>query len=500
MGNDSSKAAKKAAAAPAETSSAEHSVPPSAALSVNLSESEETPLSEKKISLDDFELLKVIGRGSFGKVYLARCTSSALRLPATAHPSAEGESVHAPTSSKSDRGSKTKGSAQRPLLAKGHIFALKVMAKSIFRDRQQVEQIKQERLLLESMQHPFITRLTFAWQSKDKIYLVTPFCSGGEVFHWLKAQGRFPEARVRLYAAELLLALQYMHSKGVLYRDLKPENILLDGEGHIVLTDFGLSKQAAVFGSAGDPRSNTFCGTPEYLSPEVLLGQARASEAGVAPEAYGSSVDWWALGTILWEMLHGLPPYYSTDQGSMYRAIVRAALPARAAHISEACYAVLAGLLDRDVGRRLAFVATLKQHAWFSGLVWQDVLARKVSPDFIPPANGVLPGERGAGAPAPSTGQVVVSNFDSEFTQEEPLESLKENGAGALYRTASGRAMMGTSGTGAGTAFENFTYTGRTDRLDSVSTSVATSHSHGAGDQAGNADGRLRKADSFSWR
>ena len=134
------------------------------------------------------------------------------------------------------------------------------------------------------------------------------FVNGGELFHHLQREKRFSEPRVVFYAAEILTALQYLHENGVIYRDLKPENILLRDDGHITLTDFGLCKEGL---TSDQDRTDTFCGTPEYLAPEVLKG-----------EGYTKSVDWWSFGSLVFEMLAGLPPFYSQDVQEMYKNIM----------------------------------------------------------------------------------------------------------------------------------------------------------------------------------
>lgn len=135
-------------------------------------------------------------------------------------------------------------------------------------------------MILEKLNHPFIVKLHYAFQTPEKLYFVIDFLNGGELFWHLRKEHRFSEDRTRFYAAEIVLALECLHKNGVIYRDLKPENVLLDKDGHIKLTDFGLSKT----GISGDNMSYTFCGTPEYLAPEIVKGSG-----------HNKAVDWWSL-------------------------------------------------------------------------------------------------------------------------------------------------------------------------------------------------------------
>lgn len=162
-----------------------------------------------------------------------------------------------------------------------------------------------EKRVLQISRHPFVVRLRYSFQSETTLYLVMDFCSGGELFTQLRKRGKFTEQMSRFYAAEVLLALEYLHDKlGIIYRDLKPENILLDTKGHVKLTDFGLSKE--------NKRTNSFCGTPEYLAPEILLGQG-----------HDSAVDWWSFGCLIYELLAGLPPFSSRNKTQLYYDILK---------------------------------------------------------------------------------------------------------------------------------------------------------------------------------
>jgi serum/glucocorticoid-regulated kinase 2 len=263
-----------------------------------------------------------------------------------------------------------------------------------------------------------------ALQTRDKLYLVTDYIPGGELFFWLKRDRVFSQSRVRLYAAELVLALEHLHDHDVVYRDLKPENILLDGEGHIKLTDFGLSKEAVTgFGSEGG--TLTFCGTPEYLAPEILENTG-----------HGKAVDWWSLGTLLYEMCAGLPPFYDENIEDMYEKIMTAEL-SFPRHFLPETRSLLSGLLQRDYRRRLGYHGAdeIKKHPFFASISWDDVAHRRVTPVFCPP---------------PPTTDSDVPNFEDEFTRETPMDSVPDSRA-QLSSTQAERAH-----------FEGFTYTGTT--------------------------------------
>ncbi|POW08679.1 hypothetical protein PSTT_07357 [Puccinia striiformis] len=308
------------------------------------------------LTIDSFELLKVIGKGSFGKVMQVR---------------------------KKDT---------------GRIYALKTIRKAHIVSRSEVTHTLAERTVLAQITNPFIVPLKFCFQNPDKLYLVLSFINGGELFHHLQREGRFSEERSRLYTAELLSALECLHSMDVIYRDLKPENILLDYTGHIALCDFGLCKLN--MGEA--ERTNTFCGTPEYLAPEVIKG-----------EGYGKTIDWWTLGILLYEMLSGLPPYYDEDHHTMYRKILKDPLTFPA-EIKPDARALLTGLLDREPNTRLGAKGAedIKRHAFFAKSIdWDRLNSKGYRPPFKPSVESAAD----------------ASNFDSEFTSEMPMDSVVED-------------------------------------------------------------------------
>ncbi|CAO3692520.1 unnamed protein product [Rhizopus stolonifer] len=341
------------------------------------------------ITFDAFELLRVIGRGSFGKVYVVR---------------------------KKDT---------------NRIYAMKVLRKSRIISRSEVTHTMAEKTVLAKIRNPFIVPLKFAFQSPDKLYLVLAFINGGELFHHLQLEGKFSEERSRFYTAELLSALECLHDFNVVYRDLKPENILIDYNGHIALCDFGLCK----LNMSENERTNTFCGTPEYLAPELLLGQG-----------YSKTVDWWTLGVLLYEMMTGLPPFYDENTNEMYRKILQDELRFPD-DVSSDARGLLRGLLTRDPDERLGNKGSeeIKNHPFFASIDWRKLNQKKLQPPYKPSVESAYD----------------TQNFDDEFTSEAPQESLvddsqisstmQEQFAGFTYNPANehmGESYTGTSAVG----------------------------------------------------
>jgi len=246
---------------------------------------------------------------------------------------------------------------------------MKVLNKDMIMQRQELEHAKAEKSVLQKLVHPFLVNLNYSFQTPDKLYFVMDYINGGELFYHLQKDKRFPEDRARFYLAEIACGLEYLHSNGVIYRDLKPENLLLTGDGHICLTDFGLAKEGLV---CEDARTSTFCGTPEYLAPEVLNG-----------EEYGKAVDWWSFGTLMYEMLTGLPPFYCEDVQKMYQKIISAPLNIPTFFSPEARDIVIK-FLDRDPKTRLSDPRLVRSHSFYASIDWEKLESKEIKPPFVP--------------------------------------------------------------------------------------------------------------------
>jgi serine/threonine protein kinase len=301
----------------------------------------------RKVGVGAFALLKVVGKGSFGKVMQVRKRDT------------------------------------------GRVYAMKVLTKSNIIKRNQVEHTRTERNVLGRIVHPFIVGLNYAFQTQDKLFLVLDYCSGGELFFHLGREGKFEEDRARFYAAQIVLALEHLHSLNVIYRDLKPENVLLDHKGNVRLTDFGLSKENV---EGVDSGAHSFCGTPEYLAPEVL------NRTG-----HGRAVDWWSLGALLYEMLTGLPPFYCRDRNLLFEKIRKGDLD-YPDYLSPEARDILMRLLNRDPRNRLGCgpgdAAELRAHPFFRTIDWKALLNGKIPAPWVPAV----------------ASSMDTSQFDAEFT------------------------------------------------------------------------------------
>uniref|UniRef100_G3NRQ9 Serine/threonine-protein kinase Sgk1 n=1 Tax=Gasterosteus aculeatus aculeatus TaxID=481459 RepID=G3NRQ9_GASAC len=320
----------------------------------------------------DFDFLAVIGKGTFGKVLLAK------------------------------------------LKADSKFYAVKVLQKKVILKKKEQKNIMAERnVLLKSLKHPFLVRLHYSFQTPEKLYFVLDYVNGGELFFHLQRERCFSEPRARFYAAEVASAIGYLHSLNIVYRDLKPENILLDSQGHVVLTDFGLCKE----GIEPEGTTSTFCGTPEYLAPEVLR-----------KEAYDRTVDWWCLGAVTYEMIHSLPPFYSRDVDEMYDGILHKPLPLPPGKSAAVC-SLLVGLLQKDQHRRLGAIADfleIKNHAFFSSINWDDLDHKRITPPYNPNVRG------------PADTQHIDPEFTREMVPNSVSRSPELNGSSSSNNAFNG--------------------------------------------------------------
>ncbi|KAF5867238.1 serine/threonine protein kinase psk1 [Aspergillus alliaceus] len=304
----------------------------------------------RKMTTDDFEPLLCLGKGSFGTVLLVR---------------------HALT---------------------GKLYAQKQFRKaSITVHKKLVEQTKTERMILESVnRHPFVVKLFYAFQDHEKLYLILEYAQGGELFTHLAMERMFDEDAAAFYMAEMVLALEHLHQNvGVIYRDLKPENCLLDHEGHLLLTDFGLSKISA----SDDDRCNSSLGTIEYMAPEVIQGKP-----------YGKACDWWSLGALAYDLLTGSPPFKANNHAKLQEKILKQKLPLPY-FLGPDAKDLLTRLLRKDPAKRLGYhmpkdLQTIKNHRFFRKIDWKALTRREVTPPIIPVV----------------TDPALAENFSNDFT------------------------------------------------------------------------------------
>uniref|UniRef100_A0A4W3HHF5 Ribosomal protein S6 kinase n=1 Tax=Callorhinchus milii TaxID=7868 RepID=A0A4W3HHF5_CALMI len=309
----------------------------------------------EKADPTQFELLKVLGQGSFGKVFLVR-------------------KIIGPDA--------------------GQLYAMKVLRKATLKVRDRVR-TKMERDILVEVNHPFIVKLHYAFQTEGKLYLILDFLRGGDVFTRLSKEVMFTEEDVKFYLAELALALDHLHSLGIVYRDLKPENILLDEGGHIKLTDFGLSKESV----DQEKKAYSFCGTVEYMAPEV-----------VNRRGHTQSADWWSFGVLMFEMLTGTLPFQGKDRNETMNMILKAKL-GMPQFLSPEAQSLLRMLFKRNPTNRLGAgpdgVEEIKRHPFFSTIDWNKLVRKEIQPPFKP----------ASGKPEDTF------CFDPEFTAKTPKDS-----------------------------------------------------------------------------
>ncbi|XP_043102670.1 protein kinase C zeta type isoform X4 [Puntigrus tetrazona] len=313
------------------------------------------------LGLGDFDLIRVIGRGSYAKVLLVR------------------------------------------LKKNEQIYAMKVVKKELVHDdekkRKDIDWVQTEKHVFEQAStNPFLVGLHSCFQTESRLFLVIEYVNGGDLMFHMQRQRKLPEEHARFYAAEICIALNFLHEKGIIYRDLKLDNVLLDQDGHIKITDYGMCKEGI---RPGDTTS-TFCGTPNYIAPEILRG-----------EDYGFSVDWWALGVLMFEMMAGRSPFdIITDNPDMnteeYLFQVILEKPIRIPRsLSVKAASVLKGFLNKDPKERLGCqvqtgFTDIKSHTFFRSIDWDQLEQKQVTPPFKPQI----------------TDDYGLDNFDTQFTNE----------------------------------------------------------------------------------
>jgi serine/threonine protein kinase len=299
--------------------------------------------------MEDFEKVRTLGTGTFGRVYLVK---------------------HQET---------------------GKFYALKVLRKMDVVRLKQVDHIKNEKNILLELNHPFIVTLYATWQDETNLYMLMDYVIGGELFSYLRRAGRFANDTARMYAAMVVMALEHLHAKNILYRDLKPENLLIDKQGYLKICDFGFAKHV-------EDRTWTLCGTPEYLAPEIIQSKG-----------HGKAVDWWALGVLLFEMLAGYPPFFDDNPFGVYEKILagRIHFPS---HFDPDAKDLVRKLLAADRTQRLGNLKggaeDVKNHPYFQTIDWQQLLEAKMRAPIV----------------VRSKGEGDASNFETyEEVEDQPV-------------------------------------------------------------------------------
>ncbi|ESO87648.1 hypothetical protein LOTGIDRAFT_127378 [Lottia gigantea] len=318
------------------------------------SPSAERGRSKPKHRLSDFHFIKVLGKGSFGKVMLAE----------------------------------RKGSEE--------VYAIKVLKKDVIIQDDDVEcTMTEKRILALSAKHPFLTALYSCFQTEERLFFVMEYVNGGDLMFQIQRARKFDEPRARFYAAEVTLALMFLHRHGIIYRDLKLDNILLDAEGHCKIADFGMCKEGMFEGKT----TQTFCGTPDYIAPEILQELE-----------YDASVDWWALGVLMYEMMAGQPPFEADNEDDLFESILHDDV-LYPVWLSKEAVSILKGFMTKNPSKRLGCVKVqglekaICLHPFFQDKIdWELLEQRKVKPPFKPKIKS----------------KTDANNFDKDFTSEEP--------------------------------------------------------------------------------
>ncbi|TMW64456.1 hypothetical protein Poli38472_013078 [Pythium oligandrum] len=319
------------------------------------------------LTIHDFEMVSVLGKGSFGAVMLVRFKKD------------------------------------------GRIFALKIIKKTNM-DKADIRNAMEERQILQRINHPYICSLVFAFQTNERLYLGMKYYAAGDLFYHLNMRGQLRVKDAQLYSAELVLAISYLHELNILYRDLKPSNVMIDSDGHIGVVDFGLSKQH-IYGSSHGVK--TLSGTAEYVAPEALTQMEDGSRS------YGKAYDWWSLGIVLYEMLVGESPFYDKNEHKMLRKIAYADAVFPPDFPREALDLVR-GLLCKDPSRRLGSermggVEAIKSDRFFRGIDWEKLARREIPANWKPKL----------------TSETDTRYVDPEFIDEGPPSAAYDPSVGA---------------------------------------------------------------------
>ena len=318
-----------------------------------------------KVVRGDFDEMKVLGKGSFGKVLLVRYKKNQ------------------------------------------KLYAMKILKKAVIMKNNEEIHTKTERKILAKINHPFIVSLYFAFQDEKKLYLITEFMQGGELFYHLHRERFFSNERTQFYAAEIVLALDHLHKNNCIYRDLKPENVLLDKDGHIKLADFGLSK---IMLEKNKAKAFTLCGTPDYLAPEIL-----------EDKGYDKTVDWWSLGALIYEMLVGYSPFKMKKGEQLNIEKYKAPVPLHN-HFTPEAKMIITDLLVVEPSKRLGYgsngTENIKKHPFFKDINWEELYNKKVEPEFVPKIFNELD----------------LGNFDKFFTNENVFEPESEMNSASVLK------------------------------------------------------------------
>ncbi|TNM91547.1 hypothetical protein fugu_019927 [Takifugu bimaculatus] len=358
-------------------------------ISISITETEAEPVyavprkdHAPKYAIEDFALHKLLGKGSFGKVFLAELKRS------------------------------------------GQFFAVKALKKDVVLMDDDVECTMVERRVLSlAWESPFLAHLYCTFQTKENLFFVMEYLNGGDLMFHIQNCHRFALDRATFYGAEIICGLQFLHSKGIIYRDLKLDNILLDSDGHIKIADFGMCKE----NMQEESQTSTFCGTPDYIAPEILLGQK-----------YNSSVDWWSFGVLLYEMLTGQSPFHGHNEEALFQSI-RTDNPSYPSWLSKDAEDILKKLFVREPEERLGVKGSIREHRFFSATDWNALEQRTgdaaLQADFgkctLTIAFGYMrPANRDACPSIPmgplQTSPSDCSNFDKEFINEKPRLSCAD--------------------------------------------------------------------------